>query len=140
MIELTQIPAINASFNSLATLCLIVGYILIKMGKKEAHKFTMILALFFSALFLGFYLYYHFHVPSKKFPDLGTIKTIYLGILFTHIILAVVMLPFIFKTFYHAFRSEFDKHKRIAKITYPMWLYVSFTGVIIYMMLYQWYS
>ncbi|MFZ8999677.1 MAG: DUF420 domain-containing protein [Bacteriovoracaceae bacterium] len=140
MLEVQQIPTINATFNSLATLCLLSGFISIKLGHKELHKKLMMMALGFSALFLGFYLYYHYHVPSKKFPELGMIKNVYLTILFSHIVLAVVMLPFIFKTFYHAFKKQWDKHKKIAKITFPMWLYVSVTGVIIYLMLYVWYA
>ncbi len=140
MLEVHEIPALNATFNSLATLCLMTGFIAIKKGNKELHKKLMITALGFSALFLGFYLYYHYHVPSKKFPDLGMIKTIYLIVLFSHIVLAVGMLPLIFKTFYHAFKQQWEKHKKIAKITFPIWMYVSITGVWIYLMLYHWYA
>src|SRR6056300_1188549 len=99
MLEVQEIPTLNATFNTMATLCLLLGYVAIKKGKKELHKKLMMTALGFSALFLGFYLYYHYHVPSKKFPDLGMIKTIYLIVLFSHIVLAVGMLPLIFKTF-----------------------------------------
>jgi putative membrane protein len=100
----------------------------------------MLGGLFFSALFLGFYLYYHYHFGSKKFPDLGWIKTVYLVILVPHIILAAGMVPLIVLTFFHAFRENWEKHKRIAKITFPIWIYVSFTGVLIYLMLYVWFA
>ena len=100
----------------------------------------MIAAFITSAIFLTSYLIYHFHVPSKKFPDLGWIKTVYFLILFPHILLAIVMVPMILKTFWHAFREEWDQHKKIARITFPIWIYVSFTGVLVYLMLYQWFD
>jgi uncharacterized membrane protein YozB (DUF420 family) len=100
----------------------------------------MIAALVVSAGFLTSYLYYHSHVPSKKFPDLGLIKTIYLLILIPHIILAAVMVPMILKTFWHAYRQEWERHKKIARFTFPVWMYVSVTGVIVYFMLYRWYA
>lgn len=135
-----QLPAFNATMNLLATICLGAGFIAIKKEKKELHKKLMITALIFSAIFLASYLVYHYHVGSKPFPDLGWIKTVYLIILVPHIILAAVMVPFILKTFYHAFREEWEKHKKAARIAFPMWMYVSITGVIIYMMLYQWFA
>lgn len=104
------------------------------------HIKLMTGALVVSAAFLTSYLIYHFHVPSKKFPDLGWIKTVYLLILFPHIILATVMVPMILKTFWHAWRGEWDKHKKIARITFPIWLYVSVTGVVVYLMLYRWFA
>ncbi len=139
MIALDQIPQLNAFLNFAATICLISGYIGIKNKKILMHKILMGTAFVFSALFLGFYLYYHAHVGSKPFPDLGFIKTIYLIILIPHIILAALMVPFIFATFYFALRGNFIKHKKIAKITLPIWLYVSFTGILIYLMLYKWF-
>ena len=140
MLTLSQIPALNATLNGTAGLFLLLGYFFIKKDKKEAHKWSMITAFFFSALFLGFYLYYHYHVGSKKFPDLGFIKTIYLVILFPHIVLATLMVPLILKTFYHAYKQEWEKHKKVARITFPIWIYVSITGVLIYFMLYVWYA
>lgn len=140
MIQLDQIPGLNASLNASATICLLAGYISIKNKKISFHKFFMVSALIFSALFLGFYLYYHSHVGSKIFPDLGLIKTIYLAILIPHIILAAVMVPFILGTFFYAFKGDFIKHKKWAKITLPIWLYVSFTGILIYLMLYRWFG
>ncbi len=137
---LQDLPTLNASLNTIAGFLLLNGYIAIKKGKKELHKKLMISALGFSAAFLTSYLIYHYNVPSKKFPDLGWIKTLYLIILVPHIILAALMVPMILKTFWHAFRGEWDRHKKIAKITFPIWMYVSVTGVLVYLMLYQWFA
>lgn len=135
-----DLPTVNATLNSIAGAFLLFGYIAIKQGKEELHKKLMVSALVVSAAFLTCYLIYHYHVPSKKFPDLGWIKTVYFLILFPHIILAAVMVPMILKTFWHAYRGEWEKHKKIAKITFPIWMYVSVTGVIVYFMLYQWFA
>jgi putative membrane protein len=135
-----DLPTLNATLNSIAGVLLLSGYIAIKKGHKELHKKLMFSALLVSAAFLTSYLIYHYQVPSKKFPDLGIIKTIYLIILIPHIILAAVMVPMILKTFWHAWRQEWEKHKKIAKITFPIWMYVSVTGVLVYLMLYQWYA
>ena len=140
MISLEEIPAINATLNAFSTFCLVAGFLSIKKKKISLHKTFMISAFIFSAFFLGFYLFYHAHVGSKAFPDLGFIKTIYLAILIPHIILAAVMVPLIFTTFYYAIRGNFLKHKKWAKITLPIWLYVSLTGILIYLMLYRWFG
>lgn len=134
-----DLPTLNASLNSIAGILLLSGYIAIKKNKRDLHRNLMVSALLVSAAFLTSYLFYHFHVPSKKFPDLGWIKTVYFLILFPHIVLAAVMVPMILKTFWHAFRQEWDKHKKIAKITFPIWMYVSVTGVLVYLMLYVWF-
>lgn len=135
-----DLPTLNASLNSVSFFLLLCGFFAIKKGKRELHIKLMTGALVVSAAFLTSYLIYHFHVPSKKFPDLGWIKTVYLLILFPHIILATVMVPMILKTFWHAWRGEWDKHKKIARITFPIWLYVSVTGVVVYLMLYRWFA
>lgn len=135
-----DLPTLNATLNAIAGLLLMYGFVSIKQGKRELHKKLMVSALVVSAAFLTSYLIYHYHVPSKKFPDLGWIKTVYFLILFPHIILAVVMVPMILKTFWHAFREEWEQHKKIAKITFPIWMYVSVTGVIVYFMLYHWFA
>lgn len=135
-----DLPTLNATLNSIAGVLLLSGYVAIRKGKRDLHRNIMVSALIVSALFLTSYLIYHYHVPSKKFPDLGLIKTIYLLILIPHIILAAAMVPMIIKTFWHAFRGEWEKHKKIAKITFPIWMYVSVTGVIVYFMLYHWYA
>lgn len=135
-----DLPALNATLNSIAGILLVSGFVAIKKKNEKLHIRLMVGALIVSAAFLTSYLIYHFHVPSKKFPDLGWIKTIYLLILIPHIILAAVMVPMILKTFWHGFRDEREKHKKIAKITFPIWMYVSVTGVIVYFMLYQWFA
>lgn len=137
---IADLPTLNASLNSISFVLLLSGFIAIKNGKKELHIKLMTSALAVSAAFLISYLIYHYHVPSKKFPDLGWIKTVYFLILFPHIILAAVMVPMIIKTFWHAWREEWDKHKKIARITFPIWLYVSVTGVVVYLMLYHWFA
>lgn len=135
-----DLPSLNASLNSIAAVLLLCGYIAIKNNKRELHRNLMVSALVVSAFFLTSYLIYHWHVPSKKFPDLGWIKTVYLLILIPHIILAAAMVPMILKTFWHAWKQEWEKHKKIARITFPIWMYVSVTGVIVYFMLYRWYA
>jgi uncharacterized membrane protein YozB (DUF420 family) len=135
-----DLPTLNATLNSIAGIFLLSGYIAIKKDKRDLHRNLMVMALLVSAAFLTSYLIYHFNVPSKKFPDLGWIKTVYLLILIPHIILAAVMVPMILKTFWHAFRGEWEQHKKIAKITFPIWMYVSVTGVLVYLMLYRWFA
>lgn len=136
--ETSNLPAVNAFFNFLSTICLISGYYLIKVKKDQLkHQYSMLAALFFSAIFLIGYLIYHYNHGSTKFPELGWIKTLYLFILFPHIILAIVMVPLIFITFFHAFKKNWEKHKKMARITFPIWMYVSVTGVVIYLMVYQ---
>lgn len=134
-----DLPSLNAALNTIAATLLLSGFIAIKKQKKELHKKLMISALVVSAAFLTSYLIYHYHVPSKKFPDLGWIKTVYLLILIPHIILAAVMVPMILKTCWHAFRGEWGEHKKIARLTFPVWMYVSVTGVVVYFMLYRWF-
>lgn len=134
-----DLPSLNASLNAISASLLLAGFVAIKRGHRNLHIKLMVTALFFSAAFLTSYLIYHFNVPSKKFPDLGLIKTVYLLILIPHIILAAVMVPMILKTFWHASRQEWDKHKKIARITFPIWMYVSLTGVLVYFMLYRWF-
>ncbi|HAL73177.1 MAG TPA: DUF420 domain-containing protein [Verrucomicrobiales bacterium] len=135
-----DLPPINATLNACATVFIILGLIFIKVGNKKAHIVCMATALTFSAVFLGCYLYYHFHVLHVKFAGTGSIKTFYYGLLITHVFLAIVNLPMIIMTVIPALRQRFDKHKRLAKWTAPIWLYVSITGVIVYMMCYQWYG
>lgn len=137
--QVQDLPSLNASLNAVATVLLLSGYVAIKKRKEELHKKLMIAALAVSTAFLTSYLIYHYHVPSKKFPDLGWIKTVYLLILVPHIILAAAMVPMILKTFWHGFRDEREKHKKIARITFPIWIYVSITGVLVYFMLYHWF-
>lgn len=135
--EISEFPALNATLNGLAGVLLATGFVFIKRRNITAHKTCMISAFLVSALFLCCYLYYHYHAGSKRFEREGILRTVYLTILLTHTVLAVVTVPLALKTFYHAFRSEWDKHRRVAKWTFPVWMYVSITGVIVYLMLYQ---
>lgn len=135
-----DLPALNASLNSVTTVLLLAGWICIKCKKRSAHTAFMVLALIVSAAFLTSYLIYHYHVGSVKFASKEpVIRAIYFFILITHIILAVVNVPLIILTVVPALRKRFDKHRRIARWTLPSWLYVSVTGVLVYFMCYQWY-
>lgn len=136
----TDLPAVNASLNAVATVLIVLGLIFIKSGRKTAHIASMIAALIVSAAFLGCYLYYHYHAGHVQFAGTGWIRPVYLTILISHIILAVVNLPMIFLTVIPALRSRFDKHKRWARWTAPVWLYVSVTGVLVYLMCYEWWG
>ncbi len=135
-----QLPLINAVFNSLSTLCLILGYYSIKKKRIETHKKFMLSAFVFSSIFLVGYLTYHYHHGSTTFPELGWIKTFYLCILVPHVILAAIMVPPILITFYHGLKDNREKHRWWARITFPIWMYVSFTGVLIYLMVHQWFK
>ncbi|WP_339742182.1 DUF420 domain-containing protein [uncultured Rubinisphaera sp.] len=140
---ITNLPAVNASLNGLATLLLMLGFVLIKQGKIQAHKATMLTTFGVSVVFLGCYLTYHFGLQyytgeaQKSFPDLGFIRQVYLTILISHIILAVFVPVLAGMTIFYGLTNRIEKHRRIARVTFPIWLYVSVTGVIIYLMLYQ---
>ncbi|HEV7515936.1 MAG TPA: DUF420 domain-containing protein [Thermoanaerobaculia bacterium] len=137
MPTIQQLPAINASLNALSAVLLVVGYLFIRARRWQAHRNVMVAALVSSTLFLTCYLIYHAHIGSKHFPGTGTARTVYLSILLTHTVLAATV-PFLAGiTVYNAFRRRFGKHRRIARWTLPIWLYVSVTGVVVYWMLYQ---
>lgn len=133
-----DLPACNATFNGLAGVFLSFGYYFVKRGKVIAHRNCMICAVCSSALFLTGYLTYHFTVHGlTRFQNPTWFRPIYLTLLTTHTILAVVIVPMVLITLSHALRQRFDKHKRIARWTWPLWMYVSVTGVLIYLLLYQ---
>ena len=133
-----DLPIINACLNALATLFLSLGYFFVRKGNKTAHKKCMISALLTSAVFLTCYLIYHFNTEVvTRFVNPSWFRPIYLVILITHVILAVVILPLIFMTFSRALKARYELHKKIAKWTWPLWMYVSITGVLIYLLLYQ---
>lgn len=136
----TDLPALNASLNASATFFIVLGLIFIKTGRKKAHIISMSIALTFSAVFLACYLYYHYHAGHVKFAGVGPAKTFYYLLLISHVFLAVVNLPMIILTVVPAIRRRWDKHTRIAKWTMPVWLYVSVTGVIVYLMCYHFYG
>jgi uncharacterized membrane protein YozB (DUF420 family) len=132
-----DLPALNATLNGLATVLLTTGWILIKQKKRDAHRLCMLSAFAVSTAFLTSYLIYHFNVGSVPFQGHGPIRTLYLTILFTHIVLAAAIVPMILLSLSRALSARFDKHRKIARWTMPLWLYVSVTGVVIYVMLYR---
>jgi uncharacterized membrane protein YozB (DUF420 family) len=139
MPALESFPALNATLNGVTTLLLLAGYGAIKSGRQNLHRALMTLAILTSAVFLGCYLYYHAHHGATRFTAQGWPRYTYFTILISHTILAVVVLPLIIAAVVHAIRGNFEKHKAITRWAWPIWLYVSITGVLIYFMLYQWW-
>jgi uncharacterized membrane protein YozB (DUF420 family) len=137
--EIGDLPALNASLNSLATLFLVAGYLCIRRGRWQAHRGCMIGALVVSALFLTSYVVYHLNAGSRPFPGRGVIRVIYFAILIPHVVLAVTVLPLALVTTARGLRAQYDRHVKVARWTLPLWLYVSVTGVIVYLMLYRLY-
>ncbi|MBD0373568.1 MAG: DUF420 domain-containing protein [Pyrinomonadaceae bacterium] len=136
--DYTQLPHLNALLNSLSAAFLVAGFLFIRRGRISAHRAMMTGALISSTLFLISYLIYHFVFHGlTRFTGQGLLRATYLLILFTHTVLAAVILPFILVTVTRALHRDFTRHRRIARWTFPMWLYVSITGVIVYLMLYQ---
>ena len=134
---LSFLPSLNAGLNATSAFLLILGFIFIKQGAWTGHALCMCSALGTSTLFLISYLTYHYFHGATPFPGHGWIRPVYFAILISHTILALVTPPLAFTTLYHALRSRFDRHVKFAKVTFPIWLYVSFTGVVIYWMLYR---
>lgn len=132
-----QLPGLNATLNSLSLACLMLGFLAIRRGKVALHRASMLAALAASTAFLVSYLVYHGQVGNVPFRPTGPIRSVYFTILVSHTILATVMVPMIVLTFLRAFRGDFQAHAKIARITLPIWMYVSFTGVIIFLMLYR---
>ena len=139
MIDYSVLPAVNATLNATSGIFLLTGYVLIKQRRINAHRNAMLAAFTSSTLFLISYLVYHYHVGSHPFGGQGIIRPIYFTILISHVILAVVILPFIISTLTKGLRAQYVRHKRVAKWTFPLWMYVSVTGVVVYVMLYQIY-
>jgi uncharacterized membrane protein YozB (DUF420 family) len=136
--SLNDLPAVNACFNGMAAVFLTAGFIFIRRKNQIAHRNCMIAALTSSALFLAGYLTYHFVVHGlTKFQNPAWFRPIYLTLLLTHTVLAVVIVPLIAITLTRALRERFDAHRKIARWTWPLWMYVSVTGVVIYLLLYQ---
>lgn len=135
--SISDLPAVNASLNALSAILLTAGFVHIKQGRQTAHRNCMVGALVCSVLFLTCYITYHLHAGRTVFKDPAWFRPIYLGLLLTHTILAVVIVPMVIVTVVRAARGRFDSHKRIARWTWPMWMYVSVTGVLIYLLLYQ---
>ena len=136
---LTFLPPIYASINGLTAIVLIAAVIAIKKGNKKLHEQLTTFAIGCSLLFLVMYIGYHMTSDSTKFGGEGAIKYIYYFILFTHIVLSIVIIPFVLTTFMRAKLGNFPQHKKIAKITFPLWLYVAITGVVVYLMISPYY-
>ncbi len=145
---INDIPAINASLNALATVLISVGFVLIKTGQKTAHRFAMISAGVVSAAFLVGYVGHKIlkgmaagagEAVHTQFGGEGPIRTVYYVMLITHVILAIAIAYLVPRTFALAFKGEFERHKKWARIVFPIWLYVSVTGVLVYFFLYQWW-
>ena len=136
MIDTSTLPTVNAALNATAACLLTAGYWFIRHDKIRAHQLSMLAAFVVSSLFLASYLYYHYQVGSVAFTGQGWVRGVYFTILVTHIILAGLIVPLVLVTLYRALRGRWELHKRIARVTLPLWLYVSVTGVVIYWMLY----
>lgn len=130
-------PAINATLNGTSALLLITAHRMIRAGRIAMHRALMLAAIATSILFLASYLYYHAHVGSVRFQGQGWSRPVYFSILISHTVLAAAIVPLVVVTLSRALRERFDRHRAIARWTYPLWLYVSVTGVIIYFMLYH---
>ena len=135
--SVADLPALNATLNAIAAVLLVIGYVLIRRGRIQQHRRVMLAAFTTSALFLISYVTYHANAGSRPFGGQGPIRIVYFAILISHVILAAAILPMALITLTHALRARFDRHMRIARWTLPIWLYVSVTGVVVYLMLYQ---
>jgi len=136
-LAVTDLPAVNASLNAVAAALLVVAWLLIRRGRWRAHRNVMLAAVGVSALFLASYLVYHYQVGSVRFQGQGPARTVYFAVLLTHTVLAAAVPVLAVVTLTRAFRRRFPAHRRIARWTLPIWLYVSVTGVVVYWMLYR---
>src|SRR5499427_5570496 len=132
-----DLPAVNATLNAIAGVLLCIAYVLIRQRRIDAHRRTMIAAFVASSLFLVCYVIYHAQVGSVRFTRQGFVRPLYFTILITHVSLAAAVLPLAIVTLSRALKARFDRHRAIARWTLPIWLYVSVTGVLVYILLYQ---
>jgi putative membrane protein len=139
--SISDLPAINASLNLISTVFISTGWYLIRRGAWRRHVACMVVAVISSTLFLAGYLVYHAHVGEKSthFSAGGMVAVVYFSMLITHVLLAFATLPLVILALIPVFRKRWDRHRRIARWAMPIWLYVSVTGVLVYLMLYQWY-
>ena len=135
----SDLPLLNACLNTLTTILLVSGYVQIKRGQQQAHGMLMGAAFLTSTLFLIGYLLHKFTVGPTKFTGEGWIRPVYFTLLLTHTVLAVFNLPLILRTIYLSIKGRYEDHKRLARWTFPIWMYVSVTGVLVYLFLYQWF-
>jgi putative membrane protein len=139
VISVAGLPLLNAILNGLATVLLIAGYLCIRRGRIGAHRAAMVAAFATSVLFLISYVIYHAQIGSRSFGGRGSVRALYFTILISHVVLAALIPPLAALTLWRAYRGRFDRHVRIARWTLPLWLYVSVTGILVYLMLYQWF-
>jgi|SRR5215213_2252035 len=137
--DITLLPAVNAALNSICAALLVAGFFFIRRNNTGAHRACMVAAFTTSVLFLISYLTYHYYHGATGFKGTGWVRPLYFTILITHTFLAALIVPFVLVTLYRALRTDFARHKRVARWTLPMWLYVSVTGVVVYLMLYHIY-
>lgn len=133
------LPHLNASLNAVSGFFLLAGFYFIRRRRVRPHLACMLTALGFSVAFLVSYVAYHYSYGSVKFTGTGAVRYVYLFILFTHVVLAALIVPLVTFTLRRALRGEFARHRAVARLTYPLWLYVSVTGVVVYLMLYRFY-
>ncbi len=133
----TDLPALNAALNTICTIFLLIGYIQIRQRRIQQHKKWMIAALVTSVLFLTSYLIYHAYAGSVPYPHHDWTRPVYFAILLPHIILAALNVPFVVALVWFAWRSNFSSHRRLARWVWPVWMFVSISGVTVYLMLYQ---
>jgi uncharacterized membrane protein YozB (DUF420 family) len=137
VLKLQDLPGVNAALNTTTALLLLTGYVLIRRGRRRAHRAVMIGAFGVSVLFLASYLWYHAHAGVMRFPGVGWIRPVYFAILLSHTVLAAAIVPLVLVTLARGLRADFSRHARLARWTLPVWLYVSVTGVVVYVMLYR---
>ena len=139
MLSISDLPHLNAILNALAACFLIGGFMFIKTGNRDAHRLCMVIALIISSLFLISYIVHRFYVPIFVFQGDGGVRIFYYILLISHVLLAIAIVPLIAVTVLRALRKKFTAHKNIAKWTWPIWMYVSVSGIVVYLMLYQLY-
>ncbi len=137
---LQSLPKLNATVNFLVTLCLLGGFFAIKRGNRELHKKFMLSAVGLSVIFLVSYVTYHYNVEETKFGGAGFLKGIYYFILLTHILLAMVSVPLVLFSVYYGLSGQHQKHRKIVRFSFPVWLYVAITGVLVYLFISPWYG
>jgi putative membrane protein len=139
-VDVTFLPKLHALLNSLTAIALVLGFRFIKKGNIRYHRFAMITAIVLSAFFLISYVTYHYQAPPTRFGGEGAIRGIYYFILLTHIVLAAVIVPLVLLSVYFAVSNQIPRHRRIARWTFPIWLYVAITGVVVYFMISPYYT
>ena len=136
--DLAFLPAVNAGLNALSASLLVAGWVMIRRGARRVHQYCMVTAFGTSTLFLVSYLTYHWVHGDTRFGGSGAVRVFYLVMLATHILLSMTIVPLALVTLFFAFQARFDRHRRLARVTFPIWLYVSVTGVLIFAMLRAW--